>query len=179
MELKLMLVPVEEALPNHTGTIQEQVAAFRQDFFENFLLRGDEEVPVLLYGRKNFPTPDGDKDCLFFSVLPFKEMVPALIEKFLTEGATWVMQVSEVNVFEANPDGTKKDPTAAKEAVMFAAYGEGWQELALHHFHRPTPGDMPEPLGNWQICPDATAIGLTGVSPVVLLMEESHAHKSL
>jgi hypothetical protein len=152
MELEFMLVPVEDALPNFTAPIAEQVSTFRQDFFENFLLRGDAEMPILLYGRNNFPTPDGDKDCIFFTVVPFKEMVPALIEAVLGDGAEWVMQVSEVNVYEANPDGTKKDlDDVDGEAVVFAAYAPGWQEFAMHYFHRPIPGDMPEPLGDWHI----------------------------
>jgi hypothetical protein len=152
MGLEFMLTPIEEAFPNFPATVAEQVSVFRKDFFENFLLRGDEELPILLCGLKNFLTPDGDRDCLFVSILPFKELVPALIEKLLGAGANWVMQVSEVNVYDANPDGTNKDPDAVGEdAVLFAAYAPGWHELAMHYFHRPVPGDMPEPIGDWQI----------------------------
>jgi hypothetical protein len=152
MELEFMLTPIEEVFSNFQAPVAEQVSTFRQDFFENFLLRGDEELPTLLYGRKNFPTPDGDRDCLFVSILPFKEMVPPVIEMLLGAGAEWVMQVSEVYVYEGNPDGTKKDHNAAnEEAVLFAAYAPGWQELAMHYFHRPVLGDMPEPIGDWQI----------------------------
>jgi hypothetical protein len=144
-----MLIPVEDILPNFTAPVAEQVSTFRKDFFENFLLRGDEEMPALLCGRKNFSVPDGNQDCLFYSIIPFKEMVPSLIEKLLDDGAEWVMQVSEASVYEANPDGTKKD--LGGEAVIFAAYAPGWQELAMHYIHRPVHGSMPEPIGDWQI----------------------------
>ena len=147
--IEFIAAPVEAFLKDATESIPQQIKYFRENWFNQFLTAAFDEVPMTLYGSRVIPTPEGEKDCIFFGVIPDKDIVQGLIEHMLMDGCQWVIHISEAHRWEAYEDGSKK-PGTKRECLLVASYASGWNEMALHSFDRPK-GEPPVPIGGWEV----------------------------